>query len=296
MNLTLAPIPYFWPRTMVREFYEAVATWPVDVVYLGEIICSKRREMRTRDWQEVAGLLVAQGKEVVFSTLSLIEAESEILAMNRWVEHGGLLIEANDWSAVHSLHAHGLPFVAGASLNLYNHEALHFLQQRGMRRFVLGVDQGAEQLQALRTHFPAGAQHFPQTEVLVWGRVPLAYSARCFTARAQERSKDDCAHCCLQYPEGIVLDTREDQPFVCLNGIQVLSAQCCDLGPELEQLQALDVQYLRITPQAVGTGAVIERFRQGLAAAQPLGREGDCNGFWHGGPGMAWMSSANPSI
>ncbi len=294
MKMTLGPIPYFWKREAVHEFYEAAATWPVDVVYLGEIICSKRREMRTQDWQEVARLLRDAGKEVVFSTLSLIEAESEILALNRWVEQGGLLIEANDWSAVHCAHAHGLPFVAGASLNLYNHEALDFLQQRGMCRFVLGVDQGAGQLQALRNQFPGGAQRFPDTEVLVWGRLPLAYSARCFTARAQERSKDDCDHCCIQYPEGILLDTREELPFLCLNGIQVLSAQCCDLGPELHQLQALGVTHLRITPQPSGTGAVIERFRQGLNAATPLERQGDCNGFWYGNPGMSWVSSATP--
>lgn len=292
MKITLAPIPYFWKREMVCEFYEAAATWPVDVVYLGETICSKRREMRARDWQEVAGRLLDHGKEVVFSTLSLIEAESEMLALNRWVEQGGLMIEANDWSAVYCAHAHGRPFVAGASLNLYNHEALHLLQQRGLSRFVLGVDQGAAQLQALRRHYPGGAEAFPHTEVLVWGRIPLAYSARCFTARAQERSKDDCEHCCLEYPEGILLDTREDQPFLCLNGIQVLSAQCADLGPELDQLRALGVTHLRITPQQAGTDAVIERFRQGLDHARPLERAGDCNGFWHGNPGMSWVSAA----
>lgn len=290
MKITLAPIPYFWKREAVCQFYEAVATWPVDVVYLGEIICSKRREMRSGDWHEIARHLMEQGKEVVFSTLSLIEAESEILALNRWVEQGSLAIEANDWSAVQRAHAHGLSFVAGASLNLYNHEALHFLQQRGMERFVLGVDQGAQQLQALRTHFPGGAEEFPETEVLVWGRVPLAYSARCFTARALDRSKDDCDHCCLQYPEGILLNTREDMPFLCLNGIQVLSAQCCDLGPELNQLMALGVNYLRITPQVTGTEAVVERFRQGVTSDQPLARAGDCNGFWHGSAGMSWVS------
>ena len=36
MRLTLAPIPWFWPRQRVFEFYAEAAGWPLDVIYLGE--------------------------------------------------------------------------------------------------------------------------------------------------------------------------------------------------------------------------------------------------------------------
>ena len=35
-----------------------------------------------------------------------------------------------------------------------------------------------------------------EVEALAYGHLPLAYSARCFTARSENRSKDDCETCC----------------------------------------------------------------------------------------------------
>ena len=50
MKLSLGPIQYYWTRDAVREFYAAVADAPVDVVYLGETVCSRRREVSFEDW------------------------------------------------------------------------------------------------------------------------------------------------------------------------------------------------------------------------------------------------------
>src|SRR5690606_38628976 len=50
MKLSLGPIHYFWERDAVFAFYRQVAEWPVDIVYLGEVVCSKRRELRRDDW------------------------------------------------------------------------------------------------------------------------------------------------------------------------------------------------------------------------------------------------------
>jgi collagenase-like PrtC family protease len=40
----------------------------VDIVYLGETICSKRNQVRFEDWLAIAERLEAAGKEVVLST------------------------------------------------------------------------------------------------------------------------------------------------------------------------------------------------------------------------------------
>ena len=81
MRLTLGPLQYFWPRDRVLEFYRVAATWPVDVIYLGETVCSKRRELATRDWIALAHEIADSGREVVLSSLALLEAESELAAL-----------------------------------------------------------------------------------------------------------------------------------------------------------------------------------------------------------------------
>ena len=49
MKLSLGPLQYFWPRERTLAFYREAIHWPVDIVYLGETVCSKRRELRTAD-------------------------------------------------------------------------------------------------------------------------------------------------------------------------------------------------------------------------------------------------------
>src|SRR3990167_8905773 len=87
MKLSLGPILYFWDRDAVFDFYARVGDAPVDIVYLGEVVCAKRRALRSEDWLRIAEELESAGKEVVFSTLALIEAESELGGMRRLCEN-----------------------------------------------------------------------------------------------------------------------------------------------------------------------------------------------------------------
>ena len=59
MKLSLGPLQYFWPRERTLAFYREAAAWPVDIVYLGETVCSKRRELRTAEWIALAEELAA---------------------------------------------------------------------------------------------------------------------------------------------------------------------------------------------------------------------------------------------
>src|SRR4030066_1826913 len=103
MKLSLGPILYYWERERVLDFYAQAAGWPVDIVYLGEVVCSKRRARRPADWLGFAGSLALAGKEVVLSTLALIEAESELGALRRAVGNGRFTVEANDAAALNML-------------------------------------------------------------------------------------------------------------------------------------------------------------------------------------------------
>lgn len=295
MKLSLGPIPYFWERQRVLDFYREVAHAPLDVIYLGETVCSKRRELRYEDWLSVAEMLAASGREVVLSTLVLIEADSELAALERIVENGQYLVEANDMAAVGMLSERGLPFIAGAHVNLYNAESLALLARLGARRWVAPVEIGQLQLAALPERHEFGLE----TELIIYGNLPLAFSARCFTARACNLPKDACGFVCRNYPQGLPLGTMEGQPLFVLNGIQTLSARVLNLVGDLREIEASGVDVVRITPSGPQTIAMIERIRaaiDGCRDPRDVARElaardvaASCNGYWRGRPGSEWI-------
>lgn len=295
-RLSLGPIPYYWPKATVDDFYAQVAQLPVDIVYLGETICSKRNELKHDDWLALGERLTAAGKEVVLSTLSLLEAESELIRLRAICDNGRFLVEANDMGAVHLLQ--GKPFVVGHSVNIYNDRSLALLARAGLKRWVLPVELTADTLADMQRSRPPGVE----TEVLAYGRLPLAYSARCFTARARNLPKDDCRYCCIDYPDGLVVATQDDQSFLSLNGIQTLSARTANLLAELPRMRELGVDIVRISPQAEHTEAIIGLFDQALrgelspaeasAQASTLTPSGACDGYWHGDAGMAVLDTA----
>lgn len=294
MKLALGPLLYFWSRDEVMAFYRQACDWPVDVVYLGEVVCSKRRGVRLEDWLAIADELTAAGKEVVLSTLALIEAESELLTLRRTIDNGRLAVEANDMGAVR-LAAGKVPFVAGPHLNAYNCETLTLFRELGARRWVMPVELSRDTLAAIQACRPAGLE----TEVFAFGRMPLAFSARCFTARHYNLPKDDCQLRCADFSDGLVLKSQEGEQFLSMNGIQTQSAATCNLIGAVPDLQQLDVEVLRLSPQSRHMDRIVTAFRgvidgeltpqQGIEALQGLTRGEPCNGYWYGNAGLAWL-------
>jgi O2-independent ubiquinone biosynthesis protein UbiV len=291
LKLALGPILYYWPRATVLEFYGAVAAMPVDVVYLGETVCSRRHELRLPDWLAIAEQLAAAGKEVVLSTQALLESKTDMAMLQRITGNGRFLVEANDMGAAHLL-AGKLPFVAGPYLNIYNAPTLKLLADLGAKRWVMPIEMSRDGLVQVLHGEPGPIE----TEVFAYGRMPLAFSARCFTARHHNLPKDDCRFTCLQYPDGLVMKTREGDHFLALNGIQTQSALVYNLIREIAAMPAAGVDLIRISPQHQHMQQIVALFRavldEGTAGNAALAQMIDlmpddgCDGYWHGKPGL----------
>ena len=287
-QISLGPLLYYWPRQTTLDFYEQVGRSPVDIVYLGETVCSRRHELRAADWLALAGDLRAAGKAVILSSPTLVETSTEVAQIKRLANQAEFMIEVGEVGAIRSLA--GRPFVAGPHLNAYHGATLAWLAGQGAKRFVAPLELSQADLRTLLTERPAGLQ----AEVMVWGRMPLAFSARCFTARHFHLRKDECGFRCIDYPDGLALRTQEAGDFLAINGIQTQSAQCLDLLEQAGELYGMGVEVLRVSPQSRGSldaVAALHQWRQGRAALPiplPVGMR-RCNGYWHGKAGIDWL-------
>lgn len=296
MKLSLGPLLYYWSREDTLAFYEQAADWPVDSIYLGETVCSRRHLLRLPDWLELADKLDAAGKEVALSSQTLIESESDLKALRKVVANGRFRVEANDFGAVRLCAEAGVPFVAGPSLNVYNPDTLALLAEAGAVRWVPPVEMPRQMLAAMPV--PEGVE----TELFAYGRLPLAFSARCFTARHYNLQKDDCQFKCLEHPDGLAMRTREDEDFLTLNGTQTQSGKVHNLAHRLDELAASRIDCLRLSPQSRHMERIVAIFHALLAgeisaAEAPARLEKlipgqPCDGYWLGKAGLDYQPAS----
>ena len=291
MKIALGPLLYYWPRAGVVRFYDEIAASAADIVYLGEVVCSRRHELYFDDWVAIGEKLAAAGKEVVLSSQALTESEGDLKLLRRLTEKGRWRVEANDMGAVRLLSGRA-GWVAGPHLNIYNPRTLAMLADLGATRWVAPVEVTRDMLAGVLAERPAGVE----AELFAYGRLPLAFSARCFTARRFNLQKEKCEYRCLAFPDGMLLGTREGQPFLVINGVQTQSARVYNLAGEIASVRATGVDIVRVSPQSSGTVEILKTLRAacdgvlvpadaraGLAALTPAE---SCDGFWHGRPGI----------
>ena len=300
--LTLGPIAYHWPVESRRDFYARIADEaPVDEVYLGEVICSKRAPFHEADLPATIERLERAGKRVILSTLAEVMLKRERRATEDMAAMETPEIEINNAAG---LYARGKrPHRIGPFMNAYNEATITWMAGQGATHVCLPAEMPAPAIAAAAR---AARALGLGVEVQVYGRASLAVSARCYHARAHGRTKDNCQFVCEEDPDGMPLRTRDDRPILRVNGIQTLSESYIDLLPEAARLVADGVTHLQLMPQAVDMVAVTQVFRDVLDGRMPTGEAGSrlamlsgdaglSNGFYHGTAGYRRIAAAAPT-
>jgi collagenase-like PrtC family protease len=288
MKYALGPLLYFWSKERVESFYQQAKESSADIIYLGESVCSKRREIKASQWISIAKDISSSGKQVVLSTMALLEAPSEISVMKKLIDNGDFIIEANDVSAIQLASEKSLPFVVGPSVNVYNAQTLQLFLKQGMTRWCMPVELSRDWLMKVtrQMEFLNITNKF-EIEVFSYGYLPLAVSARCFTARAENRAKDECETCCINYPNGLQVKSQEGQEIFTLNGIQTQSGSCYNLINDLPMMKEI-VDVVRLSPLSVDTFSEVDKFRNNEQGEHHynLQENKQCNGYWHNIAGL----------
>ncbi len=293
--MTLGPVPYLWEGPKWRDFYFRIADAPsIEGVTLGEVVCSKREHFIRPHMDAVIERLQASGKDVAVATLALVTLDRE-RNLTRQVASSPLPVEANDLSAL-SLLA-GMPHRVGPFVNVYNGATAALLQKKGANRVCLGAELPADSI----ARITAGAPGL-EFELTGFGRLPLAISARCAHARAKGHTKDNCQFICKEDPDGLDVDTLDDQAFLTINGVQTMSRHCQVLLGDLPLLERSGITHFRLSPQDCDMVAVAEVFAgvrdERMAPTEGVERLREIypgaafsNGVIHGVPGMNWVAA-----
>ena len=289
--LSLGPVFFNWEPARWRDFYLRIADEaPVDLVYLGEVVCAKRMPFVAPHLAAVVERLERAGKRIALSSLALIGNEREANLMRDLCTAEGPIVEANDIGLLPALA--GRSHILGPFVNIYNESTLAYFASRGAERACLPPELPASSIAALAAQAPI------PLETLAFGRLPLAISARCFHARAHRLHKDGCQFVCARDPDGLVVHTLEGEPFLAVNGLQTLSHSCLSLLEELRQLERIGIAGFRLSPVSADMVAIARLFRDvldrriepaaatmrlaGLVPEMPL-----ANGFLHGAEGRS---------
>lgn len=300
ISLTLGPVLFNWAPEVWRDFYFRIADEaPVDTVVVGEVVCSKRAPFLAPHLPAVLDRLAAAGREVVLASPILVTQEREREAVKDLVgDSAGLLIEANDMGCLAQLA--GRPHWVGPGVNVYNEATLAWVAGRGAVSVSLPGELTAPAIAAIAGAAPKSGV---AVEVQVFGRLPLAISARCYHARAHGLHKDNCRYVCAEDRDGLSVATLDGDDFLAINGTQTLSHAYVGLTAEVPALRAMGVNRLRLSPQTCDMVEVARLFRDladgvlGAAEARarlaPLAEPARlANGFYHDREGVAEAGAA----
>ncbi|HRQ82712.1 MAG TPA: U32 family peptidase, partial [Azospirillaceae bacterium] len=274
-QLILGPVLFNWAPDVWRDFHFRMADESdVDEICVGEIVCSKRAPFLAEHLEAVCGRIIAAGKRLTLSAPILPTLARERATVGDLIElagafDGAAMVEANDMGAVNALMKAGKRFRVGPFVNVYNEATLQWLAARGAESVCLNAELPLTAMKALGAAAGA-AGGGAALEAQVFGRLPLAISARCYHARAHNLHKDGCRYVCGEDSNGMDVATLDGAPFLAVNGTQTMSHAWADLSAELPALKAAGISRFRLSPQDCDMVAVAKAYRAALDGTAPL--------------------------
>ncbi len=291
MKLSLGPIPFLWEKNRIISFYKEIASTPVSVVYIGEVVCSKRAILGIDMLKMICELLVDAGKEVVISTFGLMTNQEELDFAESLCTIDAP-VEVNNIGILNF--CEGKKTIAGPHLAIYNAPTAKYLASIGVRRIVFMPEISRDSIRSVSSAVPQ-----VEKEIIAFGNLPLAFSWRCYTARALGMTKANCAISCIKYPEGMPLETMDRKPVYNINGTQIVSAQKVCMIEEIDLLRDMGIGLLRIMPHPTATSEIMEIFgrvtggalspSEAVECLRKFAPEGISNGWFYGQPGWEYV-------
>lgn len=293
MELTLGPVLFDWNQDEFFRFYEEAAKMDVDRVYIGEVVCTRKLGFSHSDLKAIIKLLEDAGKKVTLSSLAVISNEDELEFTRKLLSYP-CSIEANDMAVFNMADPMKREVFAGPHITAYNAPTIEFLKSIGVKRVTFPVELSKESFEySMRQTDIFG-------EVFAHGKVPLAFSWRCYTSRAFGLTKTSCKHHCMKYPDGMDLKTVDGEPIFSVNGTSILSADTYTLIEFVDSLREAGAGALRISPQYRHTGKIVEVFRarmngtidnkEALAELKAVTEGGFSNGWYLGKAGKDYLT------
>lgn len=298
MKISLGPAPFNWGIEKLRQFYQEMAETPLDTIFIGEVFCEKRNSLTLKELEELMEPLREKGKEVYFSTGTLITDSDQ---WKRLLQRSEMKcgVEANNIGII-SNHRVMKKLVAGPFLNLYHHRSVQFLERFNLTGVVLPFELSQKSVKSIiskvKTHI----------EVIAYGNLPLGVSWRCYIARSHGLSVKQCQFKCMHYPRGIIAENLDGIPLFLINGPYILSAKKRCLIKELEQLKTMGVASIRIMPQYKNTSEIVKIFRRTMdhqlgpqnafEQLSSLAQSSLTNGWFYGEAGWKYIKDGHKFI
>lgn len=235
MKISLAPLPLNYSLSTLHQFYEEVAASDfIDCVYIGEVFCPKRL-FSLQSYLKFKEILEQAGKEVVFSTYALPTKEEDFVQVLPFIEATDL-IEVNSLGFLAFLkkQAPHKNFLMGSNCNLYNIHDFEIARDWGSKGAVSHFDLLEETVEAVLV------KNVLPLEVPIYGRFPLAFSWRCYTALFFGKKRGGCELVC-QTKTDLSLKNLEGEAAFVVNGNLIESGRTIclfELGKKLAELGA----------------------------------------------------------
>lgn len=293
MKITLGPIPFLWDKERILSFYKEIADSPASVVYIGEVVCSKRSVLGIKTLSAIAQILKNAGKEVVISTYGLATNKEELDFIESLKELP-FPVEANNPGTLNIFSNGKRNLIGGPHLAVYNAPTAQFFHNTGINRLVLMPELDRTAIESISHSIPSC-----EKEIIGFGNLPLAFSWRCYTARAVNLSKSNCAIVCKNYPDGMPLETMDGMSLFNINGTQLISSKKVCMVEQMDVIRKLGIEYIRIIPQMQNTTDIIDLFykvaeghlspQEALETLKLYAPEGISNGWFYGKPGWEYV-------